>query len=578
LADPNETTSPVAVARYNLRYSLLPGGGEPLQVIKASTYSAYIQDEVQVNEKLKITGGVRADIFSYDKSTAADFYNPVVGGLTFKDEDGNDYSVNTGAFPSARLLVSPRVGFNYDVFGNRSTQIRGGSGLFVSRIPQVLISNQLGNNGVNTALISATNTTAYPFRTNPSEFIPTNTDITTLPPYVVNATDRNLKYPLVWKTNLAVDQRLPFGFIGTVEVIYNENLQALRYIDANLKEADRTFSGSDGRDRFPASGVTSSGSGASNTVNIARFYNTAVSNVFVLKNNTKGYAYTLTAKIEKPVEKGLSGMIAYTYGKGRDMQSVGSTVAANIATVAGQNYLSQSYGDNDLRHRLVGGANYRIEYGGKFGGSSMISIGMVAASGNKVSYGYGNDLNGDGQNNDLIYVPENASELTFAPLTVGSGASAKTFSPEEQQTALEDYINGNEYLRTRRGQYAERNGGYAPWLTRFDITFIQEFFIKVGAKEKRNTIQFRADILNFGNLIDNRWGVGYQPTASTSSLPPVVANPLTIASVDTNGNPIYRLATQNIDGETVLVKDSFTKSITLDNVWQAQFGIRYIFN
>ncbi|HZB12080.1 MAG TPA: carboxypeptidase regulatory-like domain-containing protein [Chryseolinea sp.] len=578
LADPSLTISPVPVVRYNLRYSLLPDGGEPLQVLKVSTYSAYVQDEFKVSEKLTVTGGIRADIFAYDKSTASDFYNPVVAGLVFRDEDGNEYSVNTGAFPKARVLVSPRVGFNYDVTGNRTTQIRGGTGLFVSRIPQVLVSNQLGNNGVNTALISASNSTAYPFRTNPAEFIPESTDITTLPPYVVNATDSDLKYPLVWKSNLAVDQRLPWGLVGTLEFIYNENVQALRYIDANLKAPDRTFSGPDNRDRFPASGVASSGSGANNTVNIARFYNTAVTNVFVLKNNTKGFAYTLTAKIEKPVSKGLGAIVAYTYGQARDMQSVGSTVQANIATVAGQNYLSSSFGDNDLRHRIMGGASYRIEYGGKFGGSSMISLGVVASPGSRVSYAYGNDLNGDGQNNDLIYVPNSASEMTFAPLTVGSGATAVVYTPEQQQAAFEEYINGNEYLRERRGQYAERNGGSYPWLTRVDLTFIQEVFVKVGASEKKNTLQFRLDILNFGNLLNNDWGVGYQSTASTSSLPPITANPLTVAGVDADGVPSYRIATQNVDGQTVLLRDSYIKSITLDNVWQAQVGIRYIFN
>ena len=117
-----------------------------------------------------------------------------------------------------------------------------------------------------------------------------------------------------------------------------------------------------------------------------------------------------------------------------------------------------------------------------------------------------------------------------------------------------------------------------PGLQRWDLTFIQEVFIKVGASEKKNTLQFRLDILNFGNLLNNDWGVGYQSTASTSSLPPITANPLTVAAVDANGVPSYRIATQNINGQTVLLKDSYIKSVTLDNVWQAQIGLRYIFN
>jgi hypothetical protein len=576
IANPTATTSPVPVARYNLRYSLLPNGQDPWQVLKTTTYSFYLQDEFQVLPNLKVTGGFRGDIFAYDNSTAEDFNNPVVGGLTFYDENDQAYSVNTGAFPKNRLLVTPRLGFNYDVKGDQTTQIRGGTGVFVSRIPQVLVSNQLGNNGINTSLISASNTTAYPFRLTPSELPdavrpnPDNVDITTFAPYVVNATDQNLKYPSLWKSSIAVDQKLPLGFVATLEFMYNKTINGLRYVDANLKAPDRQFQGIDTRDRFPASGVVSSGSGKNNTVNIARFYNTAVTNVFVLKNTDVGDSYTFTTKLERPAVKGLGGMLAYTYGQARDMQSVGSTVQANAPSVFGQNYLVESYADNDLRHRLVGYVNYRIAYGKEYGGATTFTLGVVASSGYKVSYTYSNDLNGDGQTNDLIYVPRDASELTFAPINP-TATNPFTATPQEQADAFMAYIDNNEYLRSRKGTYAERNGGYSPWLTRYDLSLIQDFYINAGGK--RNTLQFRIDILNFSNLLNNKWGVGYSPTANNQ--------PLTIANAG-NANPTYRLATQVVkddagNNQTILLRDSFIKSINIDNAWQAQIGLRYIF-
>jgi len=574
ITNPTATTSPVSVARYNLRYSLLPGGGEPLQTLKRNLYSAYVQDEFQVTPNFKVTAGIRGDIFAYDNSTADGFNNPRVAALTFRDENNDPYKVTTGTFPKARLMISPRIGFNLDVKGDKTTQVRGGTGVFVSRIPEVLVSNQLGNNGINTGLINATATTAYPFTTDPSRFIPAERDPSKLSGYAINASDQELKYPQIWKSNIAVDQRLPLGLIGTVEFIYNKTINGLRYIDANLKAPDRSFVGPDGRPRFPASGVVSTGSGVANTVNVARFINPELSNVFVLKNTKKGSSYIATVKLEKPTTRGFGGFVSYTYGEAKDIAFVGSTVQANVPTSTGQNYLPLTYSDNDLRHRIVGLLNYRLNYGGTFGGSTTFTLAGVSTSGAKISYTLNQDLNGDGQTaNDLIYVPKTASELSFASLSVSNGTAPNVvttvYSAEQQQAALDAYINGNDYLKSRRGQYAERNGGAFPWLTRLDFTVIQEFYIAVGKKQKRNVIQLRGDILNVGNLIHDKWGLGNQVTTY---------NPLALASVGADGRPVYRIATQVIDGQNVLLKDSFTPNLSVGSVWQAQIGIRYIFN
>jgi hypothetical protein len=293
-----------------------------------------------------------------------------------------------------------------------------------------------------------------------------------------------------------------------------------------------------------------------------------------LKNTSKGYSYTLTAKLEKQTSKGFGGMLAYTYGYAQDLQSVGSTVQANMPTTVGQNYLATSFADNDLRHRIIGFVNYRKEYGGQYGGATTVTLGTTATSGFKVSYVYSNDMNGDGQNNDLIYVPKDNAELTFSTLTVGSGPSAKTFTAAEQQAAFNDWIDGDEYLSSKRGEYAERNGQALPWLTRFDLSIAQDFYVKVGPKAKKNAIQVRFDILNVGNLLNDKWGVGYTPVTTT---------PLTLASTSAAGVPSYRMATQTItlaDGtnSVVLAQDRFVRGITLNNTWQGQLTLRYTFN
>ncbi len=545
--NPNLTTSPVPLARFNYRYTLLPNGQLPWQIFKTNTESVYLQDEFQASRRFKVTGGIRFDYINMP-NTAKDYYNPVVAAMTFKLPNGANYSVNTAEVPKSRLYLSPRIGFNWDAYGNRKTQVRGGTGIFLSRIPYVLLSNQLGNNGVNIGLINETNTTAYPFTLDPSRYTPATTDISKAPPYNVNASDPNFKFPQVWKSNIAVDQRLPWGLIGTAEFIYNKNINSLRYIDVNLAAPTSKYSG--GSDTIR------------NLYTAPTRINSAVGGVYVLTNTNEGYSYSLTGKIEKSVRRGVGGMFGYTYAMAKDLSSVGSTVDVAIPSVQGVNYTTLGYSGNDLRHRFVGYVNYRFEYGGEYGGATMITLGGVSASGYKLSYITSNDLNGDGQFNDLIYIPKTASDITFVPFTSGG----VTYTAEQQSAAFNSFINGSSYLSSRRGQYTERNAIAYPWLTRFDLTVEQDFFVKV--KGKRNTLRLRADIFNVGNMINNKWGVGNVATTTT---------PLTYAGA-VNGQPTYRLATQVVNNNTTLLQDAFIKSKTLSDVYQVQFGIRYIFN
>lgn len=563
IADPNLTTSPVPINRFNYRYSLLPSGQLPWQVFKTNTESFYLQDEIKATNNFRLTGGIRFDYINVP-NTAAQYFNPVVDTISFKTPDGQNYHVNTGITPKSRVYTSPRIGFNWNVNRDASLIVRGGTGIFLSRIPYVLISNQLGNNGVNTGALNITGDNAlnYPFTLDPLRYRPTNTDIASLSGYAVNASDPNLKFPQVWKTNIAIDRKLPWaGLVATVEAIYNKNINALNYIDANLAAPSGKFAaGADTRDAYPAYGL--SGSAATK----ARFINSKISNAYVLTNNNKGYSYSLTAKVEKGFSNNWGGMLGYTFAKAKDASFVASTVNANVPSITGVNYLSPSYSDNDLRHRIVGTASYRLKYGGKFGGATTFTAGFVSASGSKISYVVSNDLNGDGQINDLIYIPKQASDVKFVNITSGANV---LFTAAQQQAAFDEYINNNSYLSKRRGQYAERNGTALPWLTRVDISVEQDFTVRVGKNDKPNTIRFRMDILNFGNMLNRYWGVSSLSTT---------ANPLTFVSKDaTTGEPTYRLATQVANGSTILLRDAFVKSKTIDDVYQIQLGVRYIF-
>jgi hypothetical protein len=534
--------------RFQYRYSALPGAVDPMQVLKTTRLDIYGQDEYQASKNLKLTFGLRAAIIDIEPTSLE---NSAVTAMTFAKGE----KLNTSTMPKTQILWEPRLGFNMDVFGNKRTQLRGGTGVFTGRPPYVFISNQVGNNGVLTGYIDSDNkgATKYGFTPNPAQYYTPSTP--TLPStFDLAFTDKNYKFPQVWKTNIAIDQKLPYGLIGTIEGIYNSNINAVHYYNANLDVPTGNFAGVDTRSQFAR---TDAG------VRV----NDNVSNGIVLTSKNSTYFNSLTFKLELPYNKGLFGSFAWTTSNAKDFMSAGSIASGSwtsARSINGNNDLSLSNSDFVSPNRLVGVFGYRLEYGKNAGGgATSISIGYIGNQGNPFSYTISGDMNGDRVNgNELIFVPQSASSVKFLPLVVGT----RTYTEAEQQAAFGAYINQDDYLKSRVGKYAERNAVFINMLHRFDLSIVQDIYVNV--KGKRNTIQIRADILNFGNMLNDKWGVSERATnPSVLAFQSVVAN-----------EPTYKLATEKFaDGTTGLIKNTFSKNASVFDVWTAQLGIRYIF-
>jgi hypothetical protein len=544
--------SAFAPARFQFRYSALPGAVEPLQTLKSDRLDLYLQDEFDATQNLKLTFGIRANIIGFEQTALE---NPAVTAMTF----ANGERFNTGVLPKTQLLFEPRFGFNYDVKGNKKTQIRGGTGVFTGRPPYVFLSNQIGNNGVLTGFIDVSGAAAanYGFTANPSQYFIPSTP--TLPStFDLAFTDQNYRFPQVWKNNLAVDQKLPWlGLVASVELLYNKTLNAVHYYNANLDAPVGTLGGVDNRPRY-----------AGNDAGVR--VNDNVSMGAVLTNRDGAYNKSATFKLEKPVSKGLWGYVAYTAADAQDFMDAGSIASGSwqsALSVNGNNNLDLATSSFVVKNRIVGLLGYRIDYGKKYGGATTFTLGYVGSQNNPFSYIVAGDLNGDRvNNNDLVFVPNSGSDIRFATLTVGSGATAVTYTEAQQQAAFDAYISQDPYLSTRRGQYAERNALDLPFLHRFDLSVAQDIFIKIAGK--RNAFQIRADILNFGNMLNNEWGVSQRVTNSQL---------LNFVSRDANNVPTYRLATQRDASGTYLIRDTYQYNSSVFDVWSAQLGIRYTF-
>jgi hypothetical protein len=543
-------TKPAAV--YDLSYSL--SGDFPLVGPKNTELSLFAQDKFRVKDNLTLTYGVRADYVTFADNF---LYNPIVDGL---DKFYGGVNLNTGLAPKASLQISPRVGFNYDVFDDLSLQIRGGSGLFQGPPPFVWISNQASNSGM--ALFgSITNGTGYMFNPDINAYRPTPTAGLSKS-YSLNVTDPNYKFPQVWKSTLAVDKKV-LGWTVTAEGTYIKNINATVFQNVVLPSTGNVTL-SDGRTRFVKRSVYDA-TGAAQTAE-----NPNIGNAIYMTNANIGYTLFGTLQVQRQF-KNLGVTAAYTRQTAMDATINGSTAFTMWGarpTSTNPNNFEAGFSNNYQPHRIIASMNYGKEF---FKNTRTSFALLYEASPNSpqasLSYTYAGDLNNDGFNgNDLIFVPKDASQIKLTNASAVGGV-ADTRTQTELWNQLDAFISNNPYLSTRRGEFAERQALILPWVHRMDLNFTQDFYIK--HKDTKHTLRFTADVYNFTNFISKELGIQQIPTTMT---------PLNFVKLDTDGKtPIFSFP--YLDGRNkVPFTDSFRDNVGFGSRFQIQLGVRYLFN
>ena len=547
---------------YATRFSALPDGSFPYAKIKAGIYSVYAEDKYHVTDNFRLTYGLRADYDAFPTTLAQ---NANVPPLTFQQ----GIHVDPSKLPSNKVQLSPRLGFNWDVNGDGTTQVRGGSGLFAGPVPFVWISNQASNNGLLFGSYSiskgvATNTPAQNaqliFNPNVNANRPANAAASTS--YELDIADPNLKNPKIWRTNLAVDQRLPGGIVATIEGSYAKDIHNIYHENLVLSDGYTVDPGVEGQIHYNSKNTTPAASAATAA-------NPSITGLYYMTNTNNGYSYFVTGQLQKTFTNGLYFNIAYTHSGSKDVNDGGSTASTIWSTryVAGNPNADNISNSSFVQpNRIIATAAYKKE----IFKNTLTTLGLLfeAANSGVISYTTSGDPNNDGAANDLMYIPKQQSDIILVADYVGDPRTAT-----QTWNQLNAFINQDPYLSKHRGQFAERNGVILPYYGRLDLHAAQDFYLQTG--KTKHTIEVSVDIINFTNLLNKNWGL-YQD--SFNGFSSGNTNILAYKGLDaTTGRPTYSFPFYD-KTNLIPVTRSFINDTSSGSRYIAQIGLRYIFN
>lgn len=552
----NDFVTGAKPAAFGVTYSNAGDGSQFQAKMKYEQLSFYLQDQMNITDNFKLTGGLRFELPIYPK--LENNYN-----RNFAQIDFDGYHYSTDQLPSSyQLTVSPRIGFNWDITGERKYVLRGGTGYFIGRLPFVWLVSAVGNAncGQSTYFYNTADKADYgqpDFHPSIAEILKDkslNLPTADNPAASTNATiiDRDLKMNATWKSSLAFDAKLPGDIDFSIEGIFSKEFNPATVTNLGRRYSGETIEIAPG-----------------DTRRMFEYSNAEKKDAYYITNaGNSAYYYSITASLAKNFDFGLSLSAAYTrsyaksYGDGIGDQ-VNSAYYNNRFSVNGNNDTETGFGTYVSPNRLIASAAYRIEYAKHFASSlSLIYEGMNVGyangySSSRYSYTFTGNIVGDYGSNNLLYIPASRAALDKWNFADYVKDGAVTYSADQQRDDFWNYINQDNYLKDRKGKYAERGGAVMPWHHQLDLKFNQDFFVNVAGK--RNTLQFGVDIKNFLNLLNSKWGT-YKTVNNTSLL--------------SYKNGAYQF--QKNGGEKLT--DTYSKLNNFNSTYSIQFSVRYIFN
>ena len=538
------------------------GEANPAARVQFHKAGIYAQDEWQANDNFKLTAGLRLDGLFFDNQDL--MTNAAIKALTYK-VDGKDRNIDTGKWPTASITASPRVGFSWNVLGDNSLKVRGGTGLFSGRLPLVFFTNMPTNSGMvqYQAKLNEGNADMSQFAGGilkredllnklismgyPNTISPEDGTV----PSEISAVDPKFKMPQVWKTSVALDYSFPtsFPFSISAEGIFNKTVNGVVIRDWSVLPVDgfTRLNGVDNRPIYQEFKQTYFNEAKGKVENLPAAY--------VLENTNRGYGYSASVTINMAPVEGLNLMAAYTHTASKELTGMPGSNASSVL-----NYIGTINGPNDpglhnseyvIPDRVVASATYNDKSGNHF---SLIY--EAKRGGINYSYMTANDMNGDGYNYDLIYIPTD-KQVADGDFRFVSEDDAKRFM---------DYVHGDKYLSKNQGKYAETYSVYSPWLHRLDFSYKHDFKVRIG--KSTNTLQLNLDVKNVLNLFNSSWGVSkyMNPALGEGRI-------LKYEGYDAEGYATFSTPAA-VNGNV----ERWHRSHTLGNCWYASIGIKYMFN